>query len=261
MKTTIFYFTGTGNSLSVARDLAAELGDTNLVSIAKAVNGTPDLSSERIGIVYPVYVFGMPLIVEKFLKKLTDSSDKYFFAVATYGGLAGDALGQTAKQLKIRGIKLKAGFMVKMPGNYTPLYGAKPEGEQIQMFKAEKLKVKEIAAAVRDKKEVKIEKGGLLTNLIFSGILRNSFMRKLPFADINFWADEKCIHCGTCVKVCPVDNVRLYQGKPVWMHKCVQCVACLQWCPTEAIQYGQKTGTKKRYHNPDIKLEDIIGSK
>jgi ferredoxin len=258
MSTTLFYFTGTGNCLKVARDLAKELGDTNIVSIPSVINKEIDCTCDSIGVIYPVYMFGMPLIVSKFINKLNSAQNKYVFAIATYGGMAADSLGQTAKELQARGLRLSAGFCVKMPGNYTPLYEAIPLDIQKEMFEKEKERIKEIAAAVKEKKQSRIEKGSFLSNLIFSGIIYNVSFSKIPFMDRGFWANDDCNSCGTCAKVCPVNNIELINGRPVWLHKCEQCFACLHWCPKEAVQYGKKTQGRKRYRNPDIKLQDLL---
>jgi ferredoxin len=255
MKTTIFYFSGTGNSLKVARDLATELGNTEVIPIAEAINRKMDLSAERIGIVFPVYAWGMPLIVVNFLKKLKTA--QYIYAVATYGRMPGGALKQTANLLKSQGMKLSAGFGIAMPGNYTPLYGAIPVEKQQKMFKKEKDKIKDIAEIVKESRESKIERSFFLINWVFSDLLYRLFSPKIPTMDKSFWVDDNCDACGICQKVCPVNNIEILKGKPTWLHKCEQCMACLQWCPKESIQSGKSTPGRKRYRNPEVKLEDF----
>ena len=76
--------------------------------------------------------------------------------------------------------------------------------------------------------------------------------------DKQFWVTDRCNSCGICVKVCPVNNINLIEGKPVWQHKCEHCLGCLQWCPKEAIQFGKSTAKRKRYHHPDIKVQDFM---
>ncbi len=258
MPTKLYYFSGTGNSLQVARDLAKELGGAEIISIAKVINQGPDLSADSIGIIYPVYMFGMPLIVARFLSKLQPAGGKYIFAIATYGGMAGNALGQNAALLAGQGLKLSAGFLIKMPGNYTPLYGALEEKKQQRLFAKEKARIKEIAHIVKERRQVKIEKNNFLFNLIFSGLIYNFAGPRIPFLDKDFWADEKCTACGICVRACPVKNITLVDKKPRWLHRCEQCFACLHWCPEEAIQYAKKTPGRKRYRHPEIKLEDLL---
>ena len=257
MKTAIFYFSGTGNCLKVARDLAGELGESEVTSIPKAINSEIDGSAEAIGIVYPVYMWGEPLLVAEFIKKLKPLKDKYIFAVATYGGACGDALGQTAGQFESQGQRLSAGFAVKMPGNYTPLYGAISEEKQARIFRKEEERVKEITCIVKDKRPYKIEKNFILINLL-SRFVYKLASPKIPVMDSGFWVDQKCNGCGICEKACPVNNISLPAGKPQWRHSCQQCLACLHWCPQEAIQYKKSTLARKRYRNPYVTLNDFI---
>ena len=258
MKTTLFYFSGTGNSLVVARHLAAELGDTKIVPIAKAIKGNVDLSADRIGIIFPVYMWGLPLMVAEFVKKLKTEPSKYIFGVTTYGGMPCATLVQLSNLLKANGLRMSAGFGIQLPGNYTPLYGAIDTAKQEKMFAKEKTKIKEIADTVKSGKTGKIEKGSLIHNLLLSGLLYGSMSGKIPSSDKNFFADEKCTSCGICEKVCPADNIKIENGRPVWQHRCEQCLACLHWCPVEAIQYGKKTTGRKRYHHPEVNVSDFI---
>jgi len=62
-----------------------------------------------------------------------------------------------------------------------------------------------------------------------------------------FHSTEKCISCGKCVKVCPLNNISLSEGKPVWSKNCTHCMACIGTCPTEAVEYGNITQTKEKY--------------
>ncbi len=258
MKTTLYYFSGTGNSLVVARDIAAALGDTELIPVSKALNTGAKAPVDSIGIVFPVYIWGMPLVVDAFIKKLNPSDAKYFFAVCTYGGFPGATLVQVTEALKTRGITLSAGFGAQMPGNYTPMYGAIEDEKQKKMFSAEKEKIKKIAEAVKEKRSIAPEKSFFLANLIFSGLIYKFSAPHMPEMDGKFFADAKCNSCGVCSRVCPAKNIELKDGKPVWQHRCYQCMACIQWCPVQAIQYGGGTAKRKRYHHPDVKLADFL---
>lgn len=258
MKTTIFYFSGTGNSLKIAKDLMQELGDTELVPIQKVINKEIDLTADNIGLVFPVYMWGMPLMAANFVKKLKADKNKYFFAVTNYGGMPAGTICQTADLLSANGIKLSAGFTVKMPGNYTPMYGAISENKQQKIFEKEKIKIKEIAEIVKNRAESKLEKNFFLINWLFSGLIYKFSAPHINSMDNKFYADEKCTSCGICERVCPAQNIKIVNGKPQWQHKCEQCLACLQWCPVSAVQYTQKTVNRKRYHHPEIKIEDFL---
>ena len=127
MKTTIYYFTGTGNSLAAARKIAALLGDCELVRVPLLKTTQEDIvpQAERIGIICPVYFSGLPLVVSEFARHLDLSRSQYTFSVVTYGGSGGSsALGQLDTILWMRNRGLDAGFMVKMPGNYILMYSS-----------------------------------------------------------------------------------------------------------------------------------------
>jgi flavodoxin len=71
MRTTIYCFTGTRNSLKIAKDLKNELGDTRIVQICKNNIGiTTNADSQKIGVVFPVYFRGLPMMVKKFVENL-----------------------------------------------------------------------------------------------------------------------------------------------------------------------------------------------
>ena len=67
-----------------------------------------------------------------------------------------------------------------------------------------------------------------------------------------------CNGCGTCAKVCPVDNIKLVENRPYWQHRCEQCTTYINLCPSKAIQYGKMTAGKQRYINPTVTLKDLL---
>lgn len=258
MSTTIYYFSGTGNSLAVAKDLAAELGDSRIVPIPKALKNDQVEPAEAVGIVYPVYMFGLPLILVEFLNRLKVNKGAYVFSVATMGGLPGRAHALSRRILKKRCIELAAGFSVAMPGNYTPLYGAIPPERQQERFEKAKLRVKEIAAFVRGRRQSTFEESPFLLNFLLYALLYRGGTARIPLAGKNYWLTDSCTRCGLCAMVCPVGNITLVEGRPSWLDHCQQCMACLQWCPAEAIQYGKSTLGRRRYRHPAVNEKDFI---
>ena len=90
MKAKVFYFTGTGNSLYAAKQIVQNLGDAELISISKVIDTDIDFSCEKIVIVFPVYLWGLPNIISEFIKKIKVPNTTSVYAIATNGGLAGD---------------------------------------------------------------------------------------------------------------------------------------------------------------------------
>lgn len=75
---------------------------------------------------------------------------------------------------------------------------------------------------------------------------------------MNFHANNKCTKCGLCLKICPVNNIKMKDGNIKWNGRCEQCMACIQYCPAEAIQFGNKTLNRKRYRNPNVDYLKVL---
>jgi len=259
MKTDLFFYTGTGNSLWTARSLAKELGDAEVIPITRC-SGAPVASrAEAIGIIFPVHIWGLPRRVIAFADALAKDPARYHFAVAVNAGQVAATLLQLNKLMQARGLSLSSGFELAMPSNYIPWGGPGPEAGQIRRIEAAREKIGRIAAAVAAREKRLVEMGPLWQNIIFTGFNRLSFSR-VPTMDKGFWVDEKCNACGVCKTICPCGNINLQADRPVWRHHCEQCLACIQWCPQEAIQFGKKTPRYKRYHHPEVTLQEMIAA-
>jgi Pyruvate/2-oxoacid:ferredoxin oxidoreductase delta subunit len=217
----------------------------------------PSPDTPRIGLVFPVYIWGLPLIVARFIEKLRVPADAYVFAVAAHGGMACSTLTQTARLFSKHGMTLSAGFAVKMVDNYTPIAGAISLEKQKKRFEKAGRMIDKICAAIENGGQY-IYRGWPLVNWLFSGIMYRRAAPKIPGLDKQFTADSNCNGCGVCEQVCPVKNIKMIEHRPAWQHHCEQCFACLHWCPTAAIQYGKNTTGRTRYHHPEVKIQDII---
>jgi ferredoxin len=257
MKTDLFYYTGTGNSLWTARLLAQNLGDAQMIPLSRATGETMKRKADREGIIFPVHIWGVPRRVIAFLNALEKDPSRYYFAVAVNAGQVAATLIQLKKLLHAKGLSLSSGFEIAMPTNYIPWGGPGPEDKQIMRFAMAKEKIKKIADVVANGEERPVERGPFWQNILFTWLNRLSFPH-VPTMDKSFYVDEKCNECGICKTVCPCGNIGLKEGRPVWLHHCEQCLACIQWCPQEAIQFGKKTPQYQRYHHPEVKLSDMI---
>lgn len=263
MSATVFYFTGTGNSLMAAETIAGKFEKSRIVPLVTIARGEKlAIADDNILFVFPVYAAGMPAIVERALANLKINGKPYIAAVATCDSSAGAALGIFDKCLyRFCGCSLDAGWVVYMPGNYTPLYGAdRPEKICRKLASAES-RINEIAAAFCNRQKHQIE----TVPAPFSWLPEISwriFAVNVRRADNHFRAGAECVSCGLCAKVCPVDNITLNaKGRPEWHHKCEQCMACLQFCPVEAIQCFWWTRGRRRYHHPQLTVEKLVAQK
>jgi ferredoxin len=269
MSTEIYYFSGTGNSLSVARDIA-ETTNGKLIPVASLVKQeTISTNAEVIGIVFPVHDFKPPPIVLAFIRRLSEIDSKYLFAVGTYGVMPLNAMKTLDKEIRTCGGKLSLGFVVRMPHNAIG-YRTISIDEQNKMFENWKKKLEVIAEYVRTRKKGILETRNILIHFVFSGLIFKVLPSLLPliwhitmkgWKSLEFVSDEKCDGCGICVRICPVDNIEMIDNRPSWSNHCAMCFACLQWCPKESIQAGSITVNMKRYHHPHVKVSDIMKQK
>jgi ferredoxin/flavodoxin len=295
--TELYYFTGTGNSLAVARDIAENVNG-QLISI------TPMMEKEiikphadAIGIVFPVYYAsnlcsGIPSVVERFLNKLDINDSQYIFAVCTHSGMPGTTIEKVAKVLKSRGGKLAAGFTVKTYNNApsvsekfkmiifhkqsNDIATLKTQKRQQKVWNEWKNKLQIIIDYIIARREGRFETRKALTKVLFAPFLyllmkpvfnhrykklskssHLSFKEMIPVADKSFQYNESCNGCGICSRICPVNNIKLINNRPVWQHHCENCFACFAWCPNSSI-YGDITAYAEHYHHPEVKVSDMI---
>ena len=255
MKTTIYYFTGTGNSLYLTRKLAKQIENCQIKSMSNQPPNQPvGGPEENIGFVFPVYYWGMPRIVKEFIENLDIIKETYIFAVVNYKGLKFDTLGMVNDVLQQKDTELAYGYGIKMPGNAINYYGS-PSSEKTQkIIENADIKIDEVAKAIVRKEVRPIRRLGTFISKWGNASLHKNIEK----FDKKFTVTENCNGCGTCSEVCPVGNIKIKNQKPVWQHHCERCMACIQWCPTEAIQYGKKTVKRRRYQNPDITSKDIV---
>lgn len=276
----IYYFSGSGNFLAVARDIA-EKTNGKLTSIASVVDKGPiRASADMIGIIFPTYhepYNGVPLIVRRFVAKLENIDSKYIFALCTYGSVSVNTLNFLDEILQSRGGRLVAGFTVNMPYNMGGSSLNNPEKQQ-KMFRVWEENLEIIYEHINARRKVRFDTPNVLAGKIYGLIkyivtpliflfkpttirhlkqyydLKNgAYDEMLPYAD----GTDKCSGCGTCASICPVENIELVNERPEWQHNCEFCLACFHWCPHEAIESTELENTI-RYHHPDVEIRDML---
>jgi ferredoxin len=254
MTGTIFYFTGTGNSLAAARMIGENLGNFSLVPIS-SVADHPSHGQGVTGLVFPLYFCGLPEIIRRFAGQLDLDLSEYSFAVVTRGGGPSRALHQLNQILSEGNWTLDAGFLLNMPGNYTPRHDVpSPEKERKVLSQAQK-KLETICDTIRNRK-THMDSEPLIGRIIGHEIY-HAVIDTIHTRDGRFHLTEGCTSCGICASVCPVGNITMEGGIPVWHGNCQQCFACHHFCAERVIQFGSKTLKRGRYHHPEIRRDDI----
>lgn len=263
MSTTIFYFSATGNSLSFARKLASRLEDCQLRSISSELESDNiKTTSERIGFVFPVYAWGMPRIVEEFIRKLQIAGQPYLFSVVSCYGIAAKTLDSADKLLQKKGFGLQAGFVIKSGRGSLMKMNSFDRiiialDRQRKRLQTGDERLKEISEIIYNKWRHKNEKSSLPANL-FGSMFHQYGVDFFKSAAQDFSVSKNCIGCGKCVRLCPRANIRITDNKPAFGNDCELCHACIQWCPEFAITHPAFDAALDQYHNSEVQFKDLI---
>lgn len=264
-KRVVLYFTGTGNCLYVARQLAGKEGE--ILSIPQLMRKKQfEIETDEIGLVYPIYGHMPPYMVREFIKKAQLKAE-YKFAVLTYGMRKCNAVEIWD------GISRKAGNVFDYIGTIIMVDNWLPNFDMNEQMKIDKHIPENLAKITSDlsnrrrwhepvTQEEREQHEGFMS---LSGLDPEvGFLMK---ADRSFRVTDDCIHCGICTYVCPRGNYQL-TGQGVKMQgDCEFCFACIQNCPQRAIQFkknedgtwpdGSEKNPNARYRNENVSLMEL----
>lgn len=247
----VFYFTATGNSLYVAKQM-----DDNRISIAQAIHDKKKIyAADRIGVVCPIFGHELPELVKEFLKTARFQTD-YFYILLTYGNRHGGAAELAKEYAEGLGIHPAYIQVILMVDNFLP--GFDMEEEKALDKKAEE-QIRRIQTDIAQKK------------IYFSPVTENDRNVHRVFLDYIaqmgssaghdlYKITEECIGCGICAKVCPKKCFHLEGQKSVWNSDgCISCMACIHSCPMLAIRLKMpEKNPHARYRNENISLCEIV---
>jgi len=268
MSTEIYYFSGTGNSLHVARELQKRIPETNLIPIVSLLNkDVIEINGETLGFVFPIHFTAIPIPVRNFIKKLDLKSAKYVFAIATRLGTPHSAFNDIEKILKKKGKSLDSHFTLNMASNDPKSDYEVPTKKEIKKLESVVHTILDFIQKIIINKEKSREKD---TNIIFpvSSLLLKLIPFIRPFLEFTrlksrYYADLKCTGCGICEKVCLSKKIKMLNKKPIWQKdvQCFYCYACINYCPKQSVQIKSFTEKNGRYSHPYATSDDIARQK
>ena len=254
----VFYFTATGNSLFVARQLS-----DNPISIPQELKKEKMVyEADEIGIVCPDYAGAIPKIVQEFVAKATLKAP-YIFTIITYGNACVNVAEWWDEFCKGKSVVNNYVQPILMVDNYLPVFDM---NEQMTIDKH----VDESLARI-------LEDIGAHKNQIAAaemGMFNKDMLKRMQDQHFSMTAErllelkkDRCVECMTCEKVCPHKNFSLEADGLRFTGDCEFCLACVQNCPQKALtlksQWPGMPGERNaeaRYRYPDISLNDIIRS-
>lgn len=132
---------------------------------------------------------------------------------------------------------------IVMPENYIAMFSA-PQADKAREIVAQAEPSIDRAIAAIQAGECFAPTRNKLYDRFMSGPVNPIFYKFCVKADA-FTVSDTCIGCGQCAKRCPMNNVTLKNGKPVWGKNCTHCMACICYCPKEAIEYGKRASVSR----------------
>lgn len=251
----IYCYSGTGNCLDMAKNIAKELGDTDVVMMRKEPVITDARSYKKVGFIFPCYGGGAPVDVLKFAKQVQVSSIAYVFAVSQSASYQGTGLHELNKIHKLeywRAVRHQCTCIWLFPHNMM----VPPLGAAFAQKQSERM-AKKIAKDIKEEKSKHFKP--FLNPLNAGENAAWPVIAKLKAKQ--FKVSDACIGCGQCERLCPRGNIKVQNGKAVIGTNCIQCLGCLQYCPTGAISIGKITDKREHYHNPNIPATDLMREK
>ena len=252
----IYYYSATGNTAFAARYLGDALlqKKINIIKLATEIP-VPEDDDEPIGIMFPIYCWGIPPVVSRFLEKLLPviSKERYLWGLCTCGDEAGTAMRRFNRMvMNGRGRKADAIWSLIMPNTYVLLPGFDTDSAEVETAKLKNasVRLKEIADKILERATdmYDVTEGSLprLRSAIFP------VFKKWGVNTAWWHVSDDCIGCGKCASVCPASNIKMENSRPSWGSNCFSCCACYHYCPTRAISYASFTKNKSQYHLPPL---------
>ena len=244
----ILYFSGTGNSKYVAEANRRRAGRCACES-ERPHQGFRHFARRNRRASYYRHAdlcWRIPRVVRDWLLKTELRGAKQVWFVMTCGSEIGNADKYNRELCTEKAISCMGTAQIVMPENYIAMFSAPQADEARQIVAKAEPNIDCVIASIQNNQPFAPTRNNLYDRFM-SGAVNPIFYKFFVKADA-FTVSGSCIGCGQCVKRCPMNNVALKDGKPVWGKVCTHCMACICYCPVSAIEYGKKSVGQPRYH-------------
>ncbi|MFA6848949.1 MAG: EFR1 family ferrodoxin [Selenomonadaceae bacterium] len=231
-----YYYSGTGNTLLIVKEMIKTFSVKGIqVTFHKIEDTDPKAidTTTPLGIAFPVAFQSTLPFVWNFLQALPKAKKTPVFMIDTMMAFSGAIVGPLKKILTEKGYNCIGACEIVMPNNWFP-----------KQLKAEE-NGKKINNGIRKAREYA---GNLIEGTTYWGRIpflskglyylccNNFVMQRINLAEgRKIIVDEKkCIKCGLCSKLCPVNNINMKEY-PEWHDSCELCMRCLSFCPVNAV--------------------------
>ena len=232
------YFSGTGNSKYAVEVFCSEydkvaktfsIEDNNIIEAIR--------NEELLVFAYPVQYSTVPKILRDFIienKELWNG--KKVFVIATMGLFSGDGAGILGRILQQYGAEVLGGLHLKMPDSISDEKALKrPLNKNKELVKKAEQKIRKSVQLLKSGKPTREGIGvlyrlaGFFGQRLYFGYKTKNYSDKLR-------VDEgKCVGCGKCENICPMNNIKIVDKKVVQNNECTMCYRCINNCPKQAM--------------------------
>ena len=261
-KVCICYFTGTGNTKLLAEKMNEIFSGRGYESriyeiTGKKAVGTLPAAHESLGVLFPVYALSMPGIVEKFLRNLSEVKGQSAFIMANAHTDSGKTGDEAEAILKKKGYQIEGKSSAYTPSSSIITEETEPEDRAVEMRSEGLKKASDFAEALIEGRAEK-ESGRMtfkqkMVSLLFKTAMPGMLLKKTS-------VNDSCVSCGKCTAICPMGNITLSSGKPVWNSNCAVCMRCINYCPSNAIEMMSSAG-RRQYKEPVFLSEISAGGR
>lgn len=244
----ILYFTGTGNSRYLAKKISAETGEELFCINEKIKAGETGEIKVHGNLIFvtPTYAWRIPKLVREWILHTDFTGVNRVWFVMNCGDSIGKADSYNQKLCMQKGWEYMGTLQITMPENYIAMFPVPEPKESKRIIEEAGPVIKKAIQCIGTGEKFPEPKHHLADGLL-SGAVNQVFYPLFVKADA-FTAKDSCVGCGKCEQLCPLNNIRIKEGKPVWGKNCTHCMACICACPREAIEYGKKSVGKVRYY-------------
>lgn len=248
----IYYFSGTGNAKNAASwiiKIAEEQGiKARLVNIDRFEKiESSDLKEKTlIGFCSPTHGFNMPPIVLRFIRKFPKVRHVDAFILNTRGGmklykfflpgLSGLAQIWPAFVLSLKGFRIVGMQPLDLPSNWLILHPGLREKVVSSIYGRCHRIVNDFAQIILGGGRKFKALLSLPFDIAIIPVSLGYYLYGRFFLAKTLVATDACDKCEKCVKQCPIEAIKMIQGRPFWTYHCESCMRCVHSCHVRAIE-------------------------
>ncbi len=232
----IFYFSGAGSNQYIAEQIAKVVGD-DLVDLSGKMDSrdyTVISNTRPIVFIVPVYAGQIPNVVQDYIKRAIFTGNRFVYFVCAYSEVPPFSENYFRRLCWHKRLNYMGFGAIISSKKDAALHGDEIEKKEEEndsecteqiAYLADRIRRRKSLTEVSPRKRFK---------------WKLSELRKPKNLNTDeFYATETCMHCGRCVISCPLNNISIVNGRPVWGKQCTYCMECVDACPVKAIKYGK----------------------